>query len=138
MNREMMSEGFILAVLVAVLGGSALREFYAGLSSFQALLLSIAGFSVCALAGIALFEFRSKTGRERRQRIEDAKELPVSLLRPSPTSVRLGFDEDLRIPIYLPDSIRKRHVHILGATGSGKTESVILNFLKQDASRETG
>ncbi|MGZ3749006.1 MAG: type IV secretory system conjugative DNA transfer family protein, partial [Pseudobdellovibrionaceae bacterium] len=38
----------------------------------------------------------------------------------------------------LPDHIRTRHVHILGATGSGKTESVILNFLKQDVSRGLG
>jgi hypothetical protein len=29
-------------------------------------------------------------------------------------------------------------VHILGATGSGKTESVILNFLRQDVARGFG
>lgn len=40
--------------------------------------------------------------------------------------------------IYLPDKIRTRHIHILGATGSGKTESVILNFLRQDVQRGLG
>jgi hypothetical protein len=50
----------------------------------------------------------------------------------------MGLDLDLKVPIFLPDSVRSKHVHILGATGSGKTESVILNFLKQDTSRGLG
>lgn len=55
-----------------------------------------------------------------------------------PNSVVMGIDTDLDEKIYLPDNIRTRHIHILGATGSGKTESVILNFLRQDVERGLG
>lgn len=134
----MMSDGFILAVLVVVLGGSALRNCYARLTGLEAFLISTLVASSFVIGGLALWEYRSKSGRERRKRIELAQELPRSLVTPSEKSVRVGFEENLRTPLYLPDSIRKRHVHILGATGSGKTESVILNFLKQDATRGLG
>lgn len=50
----------------------------------------------------------------------------------------MGVDVELEAEIYLPDAIRKRHVHVIGATGSGKTESVILNFIKQDVERGFG
>src|SRR5580698_7048329 len=50
----------------------------------------------------------------------------------------MGVDQELRVPIFLPDSQRCKHVHIIGATGSGKTESVVLNFLKQDVTRGLG
>lgn len=134
----MMSDGFILATLIVVLGGSALREFYAGLTGVEAFLISLFVASSMAVGGLTFWDFRSKAGRERRKRITLIKELPRSLVTPSENSIRMGFSEDLQVPLYLPDSIRKRHVHILGATGSGKTESVILNFLKQDAERGLG
>jgi hypothetical protein len=134
----MTSDGLILTILVVILGASALQDFYAGLSGFEAFLAWMLTLSAVSIGGLVFWEFRSKSGRERRARIDTIKELPISILTSSETSIRLGFEEDLRVPLFLPDSIRKRHVHILGATGSGKTESVILNFLGQDAARGLG
>jgi hypothetical protein len=134
----MMSEGFILFALVVALGGSALNNYYTRLGAFDAFILCTFVGSLTALGLIIAWELKSKPARDRRMRIQAVKELPTSLISDSPTSVHLGFDENRKTPIYLSDSIRKRHVHILGATGSGKTESVILNLLKQDVDRGIG
>lgn len=80
----------------------------------------------------------SKAARTRRKTLSTIGEIPVDLKKPSSESVLLGIDKDLNIPIYLTDSIRSRHMHIIGATGSGKTESVVLNLLRQDVARGLG
>lgn len=134
----MMSEELILAVLAVVLGGSALKDYYSEMTGIEAFLKSMFLFSILSVGGILLFEYRSKAGRDRRKRIKTLKGVPSTILRPSENAVYLGFDEDLKTRLYFPDSIRRRHVHILGATGSGKTESVILNLLKQDVQRGLG
>jgi type IV secretory pathway TraG/TraD family ATPase VirD4 len=86
----------------------------------------------------AIWFLFSASQKERRANKEIIKDIPAELLVQDLNSITVGFEADLKIPIYIPDSIRTRHVHILGATGSGKTESVILNFLKQDVSRGLG
>ncbi len=80
----------------------------------------------------------SPWSKENRKRLEIVREIPSELLSPDSQSVIMGRDDNLDENIYLPDNIRTRHVHILGATGSGKTESVILNFLQQDVRRGFG
>lgn len=94
----------------------------------------------CALAGAGLlyYEYLSKNARDRKKRIETINALPKSLVSQNDQSVEMGRELDLQVKVSLPDIIRSRHVHILGATGSGKTESVILNFLKQDVVRGLG
>lgn len=94
----------------------------------------------CALAGVGLlyYEYLSKHARDRKKRIAAISEIPIQLKTEAKDAVQMGLDLDLHIPVFLPDSIRSRHVHVLGATGSGKTESVILNFLKQDIARGFG
>ncbi|MBX9766219.1 MAG: ATP-binding protein, partial [Bdellovibrionales bacterium] len=95
--------------------------------------------SICiVLCGVIYAKFFSLSGKERKKQKEIVSEIPLQLKVASPESVFLGREKDLELPVYLPDSMRSRHVHILGATGSGKTESVILNFLKQDISRGYG
>jgi len=108
------------------------------MTGIEAFLISTLISSVLAIGGLAVFELRSQSGRDRRKRIEIVKGVPSAILQPSESAAHLGFEEDLRTRLYLPDSIRRRHVHILGATGSGKTESVILNLLKQDVQRGLG
>lgn len=134
----MISEGFILAVIGGVFGWLAFKELYNTLSFVDVILFSVLITGVVAVTGAIIWEFKSKTARDRKKRIQTLKETPRSLLLPDENGVLLGFDEDLRANIYLPDSLRRRHVHILGATGSGKTESVILNLLRQDAIRGLG
>jgi hypothetical protein len=113
-------------------------DVYSSLNSMdKALLLSVAAL-VVVLSGLAAIYFFSSWGRASRKRLANIKELPKNLLVPSADCISMGIDTDLDEIIYLPDLIRTRHIHILGATGSGKTESVILNFLKQDVQRGLG
>ena len=93
---------------------------------------------VITVTGLFAYDRMSKRGRENRKRIEHIKTIPMTLLQKDLKAVLMGYDDELKIAVYLPDHIRSRHVHILGATGSGKTESVILNFLRQDVARGYG
>lgn len=94
--------------------------------------------AILVLASIAAsikFLFFSEHAKETVLRHEKLKALPKGILEKNPLSNYLGWDMDLDAAIYFPDKIRSRHVHIIGATGSGKTESVLLNLIDQDASR---
>ena len=91
------------------------------------------------LAASTLFlYFYSSWGRNRRKLLERLKEVPTELLNSAGSCARLGTDSELNADIFLPDQLRSRHVHIIGATGSGKTESVVLNLLRQDVGRGLG
>ena len=127
-----------LLVLPVFLIALYLQQFYFEISGpmkllFGTLLLLIVLVSLC-LYGFYL----SRWGRGRKKRLQTIADLPVELRGPVAPGVLMGTDINLNTSIYLPDEIRKRHVHILGATGSGKTESVILNFLQQDVRRNLG
>jgi hypothetical protein len=128
----------LLKGLCILLLGGVLFRFYESLSAVQAVLFWLSLVAVAMVAAMAAREHFSKSARQRRERLEHIRELPRSLLTAAPTSIQMGEEKDLGIPIYLPDSLRTRHVHILGVTGSGKTESVILNFLRQDVARGLG
>jgi conjugal transfer pilus assembly protein TraD len=132
-----MNEDFDTLPITLGLLGIISFNFFVGLDPaeqvFCALLITMAVLiSIC----IAMIFF-SKRSRERRKRRNTINELPKSITA-NKDSVFLGIEADLKIPIYISDSVRCRHIHILGATGSGKTESVILNFLRQDIERGLG
>jgi hypothetical protein len=134
----MISDEMLLAILVVGLGGIAAREFNNSLSPFEATLFVFCLITLGAVILIFIWDRFSKYGKERRKRKEYLNELPKDLLCKADNSIYLGREADLDIPLYFPDSIRSRHIHILGATGSGKTESIVLNFLKQDVLRGKG
>lgn len=115
-----------------------LFDVYSSLSPIDRLLIIFIGGLGLSLTGLLAFYIYSPWARENRKRLACLKEIPPNLLRISSDSVLMGIDDNLGERVFLPDSIRTRHVHILGATGSGKTESVILNFLKQDVQRGLG
>ncbi len=97
------------------------------------ILFCLAIFGAIATAIKCLFFSEAAMSEEERR--ATLRDLPLPLLNPHPLSSYLGWDTALKAPIYLPDSVRSRHVHIIGATGSGKTESVLLNLIDQDATR---
>ncbi|MGE0632374.1 MAG: type IV secretory system conjugative DNA transfer family protein [Pseudobdellovibrionaceae bacterium] len=113
-------------------------DAYSSLKLVDRALLLCVFFLAVTLLSILLFYIYSPWGKDNRKRLERLKEIPKDLLTFSEKSVLMGIESDLDEKIYLPDQIRTRHVHILGATGSGKTESVILNFLRQDVERDMG
>lgn len=125
-------------LLWALFVGLAIRSYAENLSLTAVLLWVVCLMAAASLVVVIYQKNFSKQARERKKAQAFIEEIPKSLLIPSQDSVRMGVESDLQIPIYLPDSIRSRHVHIMGATGSGKTESVILNFLKQDVARGLG
>lgn len=134
----MISESFILVTLLIVLGGTTIKNYFDQLTFLEAILMGAISISSFIIIIALIWEFMSKAAKERKKRITRWSEIPKTLTLPSERSVFVGQDIELESKLYLPDSVRRRHVHILGATGSGKTESVILNFLRQDVNRGLG
>jgi conjugal transfer pilus assembly protein TraD len=116
----------------------AAAETWKGLSVIDKVVVFVSVLFVFALGICLRLKFFSPFAREEKRRVETIIDLPESLKIESENSVLMGKEVEMQIPVYLPNSVRARHVHILGATGSGKTESVILNFLKQDTAKEIG
>ncbi len=134
MNQEV----FLLVLILSGIIGYVAKNWWSTLSTTDALLFAVT-FVGSALMGLVFIWNRfSKLGKERAKRLTYIREIPECILKNDSSAIALGFDTNLKIPIFLPDSIRSRHVHILGSTGSGKTESVVLNFLKQDVARGFG
>ena len=129
-----------LILLIFPLGLSVfwLRERFYSLDFVSRILFGIFFLAAASLGLLLLIYLFSPWAKANRKRIETLKSTPLELLVASSSSVLMGVEADLFEKIFLPDHIRTRHVHILGATGSGKTESVILNFLRQDVSRGLG
>jgi len=134
----MTTDAAVLFGLVTTLGGALLQKLYASLTATEAFLLWVSLIALSSFGLMVFVEYFSKRGKERRKQRKFIEEIPQVISSELEPGVQMGIESDLGIPIYLPDSIRRRHVHILGATGSGKTESVILNFLRQDVDRALG
>lgn len=134
----MIRDEMLLAILIAVIGGLPLIRFYQDLNRVETGLFLVSIFSVSVFGLLIFANYFSKYGKEKQKRLDLIKELPNVLLEKAPDAICLGRESDLDVPIYIPDKMRSRHVHILGSTGSGKTESVILNFIKQDVARGYG
>lgn len=119
--------GLLFLVIVVAVRALAI-ETYAALPPWKAALLVVALVLSVIVGLIVLWELKSVPARNRRRILERVRNVPPALRSDALGGVRLGKEVELGIPIFLPDSVRLRHVHIIGATGSGKTESVILNF----------
>lgn len=128
----------LLLLLAGVVARVTFVDLYYELSAVHSALLVIATLGSLIVGLIALWEWKSASARDRRRRLERARGIPTCLRTPSEDGVILGLEVELGIPIFLPDQVRMRHVHVIGATGSGKTESVVLSFLRQDVERGLG
>lgn len=133
----MIQEEAILAVLLGFLIWTQLHDVATGMTYLELLLLLGLTTTFVVMVGLIWWSNFSKRAKERKSQLERINNLPDQL-KSEFCSVKMGEELDLKIPIFLPDSIRRRHVHLLGATGSGKTESVILNFIGQDIRRGIG
>lgn len=133
----MIQEEAILAVLVGFLLWTQVNDLNSKLNSFEKFCLLILVIALVLVCLMLWWQHFSKKGKERKEKMSKIENIPEQL-KSHESSVRLGDECDLEIPIFLSDSIRRRHVHLLGATGSGKTESVILNFIGQDIDRGVG
>jgi len=129
-----------LSMLALGIGGlGAYYKFWEPLSQAQRSFLKLAGVAlllcVFSVAVVIHRYFFSAWAKERAKKWQRIGLIPRRLKVLAPNASYIGFEKNLEIPVYLPDAIRSRHVHILGATGSGKTESVVLNLIRQDARR---
>ncbi|MBL7557693.1 MAG: type IV secretion system DNA-binding domain-containing protein [Bdellovibrionaceae bacterium] len=127
-----------LLLLPICIAGMWIYKTISELRGLDFLLFVLIASGVAVFGFVLALKYLSPWGKENSKRLEQVQEVPLSLRSSSLDSVQMGKDADLDETIYLPDNIRTRHVHILGATGSGKTESVILNFLRQDVARGLG
>ena len=134
MNTDWTVPVFIVGILAVL----KVREVYGDFSTVEAALFVFSVTSLATIGILVAYEFWSKSGKDRRKRIKKVREIPKFLVTTPAAGVYLGRDLDLHVSVYLPDLVRARHVHILGATGSGKTEAVILNLIGQDVSRGYG
>ncbi len=134
----MNDDSVIIAVLVVLLLGASLQDLMNRANTTEIILSVILAITLIVACGIFYRNNFSHKGKESKKVKNYIAEIPDCLKLETIHGVKLGIETDLNIPLYLPDHIRRRHVHILGATGSGKTESVILNFLKQDVKRGYG
>lgn len=128
-------------VLVALLGGLGahwFHDFWHSISWTESYFLACSAVAIGIAAMGWAWENKTPAARRRKDLVKRALEVPEAIRFPGEKSIRMGKEHELGFPVYLPDVIRSRHVHVLGATGSGKTESVILNFLKQDIKRGLG
>jgi len=132
------NETYQLKVTLYLVGCAGLYKFYDSLSGLDRFLMVAGTISTATICGLYSYDRFSKKGKENLKRLLQIKTIPAKLLISSEIGVYLGYDTALKVNIFLPDAIRSKHVHLIGATGSGKTESVILNFLKQDVSRGLG
>lgn len=134
-----MSTDASLALFFCILlGRVVVSDLFQSLSTGNAFLLGLGLVASLFVGLVILWELKSAPAKARRKIADRIQEIPLSLRSSDLGVVRLGEEVELGIPIFLPDSVRLRHTHIIGATGSGKTESVILNFIKQDVARGLG
>ncbi len=107
------------------------------MAPLQQIVVMIIGSSfITALLGFAIYAlFFSESANAEAERARALSELPPEVTKANPLSCHLGWDTELKGDIFFPDAVRSRHVHILGATGSGKTDSVLLRLIDQDVSR---
>ncbi len=137
-NAKDTHETRVLGLVIAGLIALIFYNFYTSLDFVGKIVVWLCAPTLLLPALVFLWNRYSKSARENRKRIETIKEIPTPLLLPADNSIYLGRDIKLNVPVYLPDSIRQRHVHIIGATGTGKTMSTIQNFLAQDVARGLG
>lgn len=135
--REQTDIHWLLPIWVGSLG-LLVWTLFGHLDTTTVALLAASAFACLIGAGIWIVCEKSKWGRMRKKRLKRLSRIPIDVLTASNKSVRLGTEPDLGESVFLPDRFRTRHVHIVGSTGSGKTESVILNFIKQDVARGLG
>ncbi len=134
----MNDDSILIAVFVALLSFATLQDLKNKTNTVDFILAVILLLVLVIVTGILYRNNFSPHGKEIKKVKNYIAEIPDCLKLETAHGVKLGIETDLKIPLYLPDHIRRRHVHILGATGSGKTESVILNFLRQDVKRGYG
>lgn len=135
MNNQDQTPNFMLPAGITALIGYNFWNRIDGMDKFLFCLLLIL---LSMIAGYIYYEYFSVNAKDKRKALKDFKEAPDELRNPNEKSILLGYDYSTKLPIYFPDRVRVQHTHIIGATGSGKTKSVILNFLRQDIERGLG
>ncbi|PIQ87527.1 MAG: hypothetical protein COV74_00200 [Candidatus Omnitrophica bacterium CG11_big_fil_rev_8_21_14_0_20_45_26] len=144
--------GAVSAALV--LGGGAFWRFIARIFGFHLwdpswkIILGLGVFYLAYLAGlmpvfllVAWFNREAKDSLfKRRHEKRPASDLLVRRhrLRSTRHQVYAGESFYRRKPVYLTNDQRVMHTHVLGSTGTGKTESVLLPILAHDIAHKKG
>jgi len=124
--------GSVIALVIKLLGGEV--ERYKTVIGLISLVVSVILYRL--MAGVEIGgtkPFKEKIKREKRKyRFKKVNHKKYYLKRGNRTYI--GYDRMNEGALYLSDSIRNRHIHILGSTGSGKSV-LLFNIFKQDVER---
>lgn len=123
------NEGLLLVLAVVVVLGAALPKLLAWFSNFHMLHFEAIYF-VPVLAGLVFAFMRLKKIRKTQGYLIETVSKIRSLANDWTGGVFVGRADG--VPVYLPDQLRLEHVQIVGATGRGKTKSVIIPWLVKD------
>ena len=123
--------------MTLVLATVALKDYASGLSNLQQYTLIVVAAAGALITALVFWTLKSTEMKSRRKLVVRAGEIPNCLKDPTVGAI-LGQERELGMLVSFPNRIRLRHTHILGATGAGKTESVVLNLLGQDIERGYG
>lgn len=134
----MSTDAALLAILVGLVAWAQLQEFQGSVSPVETVFASVLMLSLLIVIGIYYWKYFSAQGKDLNKKKKYLESIPDCLKQRNKDCILLGEEVNLKIPMYLHDMIRRRHIHILGGTGSGKTEGAILNFVKQDVARGYG
>lgn len=152
-NQQKIEKGFVAALSPFTNGGyqSLKPKRYLKLKTINNLLLwlyshrFINAFSNLTLSATEVsdlyhFPFTSTTKTENLAKLH-SKELPAPLSLKKNTSLDIYFAKNTYggadTPIGLTEDERRRHVYILGATGTGKS-TMLLSMIKQDVDNNKG
>lgn len=128
------------------------REFFrratlSGWSGFMAAFLVSYGlyvalsfplFFILVYAGHRKDENEKRDSLVRRRRKINDRDIERAREKTGDSKVYLGTSYWHGKPCYLSDEMRLMHTHVVGSTGVGKTESVLLTLLGQDIKRGKG
>lgn len=139
-NGPQFNTDFGIFCVCGLLAYGVYAEFWQPLSKAEkvhmVLVLVTSVILLLSLATFVYLEFFSRGAKKAKELALKQEQVPELLKKPSHSSCFLGSDLQLQMDVFLPDKIRSRHVHIIGASGSGKTASTILPLIGQDIDRE--
>jgi len=133
-EEEMSTEQFLAVMIMLILGGCAFAFYqniekihYWYFKNFEVLWSSVFLITSGSVFGLSYW-FLRKPLLEARDRIDEVSDFssPEDI-----TEIYTGKTTD-GAPIYISEKSRLSHVQIIGSTGRGKTESVILPWTLRD------
>jgi len=122
---------------------SQIKDMSIGKSMIPAIPLVYGGYLILTLPVFLVFSYLKEgnfgNGKNNDKRFSfSASQMHAARKKARKGEVFLGRSMKTRRSVYLSNEMRQMHAHVVGSTGSGKTDSLILPLLAQDIRRGCG